>query len=396
MGIKSSSRRAYSSLAVVSLALTVNFWAWSLLSPLATKYSDELALSPLQTSILVALPVIIGSLGRIPLGALTDRYGGKKVLIAACLLAMIPVLGLTIASSYGVLLTMAVLLGVGGASFVAGIPFVSAWFPTKKRGFALGVYAMGNAGVAVGGLLTPRLAGLIGRDETFILVAIMLLFMAIVALPRLSEAPDWKISKISPRHKFMLAAKQGLTWDLAVVYAITFGAFVAFGVYLPILLKTIYGLSVTDAASRAAGFVLLATLARPVGGWLSDHIGGTTIVRTVLCGVPILATIVAFQPTLHLYTSVAYLSLAVVLGCGNGAVFALIGKLAKPDQLGSLSGIIGAAGGLGGFLPPLILGFTYQHTQTYAPAFLLLSVSSIAALLYVNQRFKAAVYQRRV
>ncbi len=394
MGKASQPNRAYAALAVATLTLTINFWAWALISPLAAKYAEELVLKPLQVSVLVALPVIIGSLGRVLLGAVTDRFGGKKVFITICLLAAVPVTGLAFTKTYNEMLVAAVLLGISGASFVVGIPFINAWFAAKKRGFALGVYSMGNAGVAASGLLTPRLAASIGRSETFLLVAGLLLTIGLVVLPRIHEAPGWKASRTAPLQKLLRAASSGLTWDLSVIYAITFGAFVAFGVYLPVLLKDAYGLSVTDAASRAAGFVLLATVARPFGGWLSDRVGGIAVVRTALFIIPVLATLVAMQHSLHLYTSAAYLSLAFTLGCANGAVFAILSKLSQPQQVGSVSGIVGAAGGLGGFLPPLILGLTYQKTHSYAPAFLMLAGSAVIVLLYVSQRFKAAAYVR--
>lgn len=386
-------RAAYAALAVTTIALTINFWAWSLISPLASKYGDELALNPLRVSVLVALPVLVGSLGRIPLGALTDRFGGKKVLAAVCLLAIVPVLGLIVANSYNALLLVAVLLGISGASFVAGVPFISAWFPWSKRGLALGIYAMGNAGVSVSGLLTPQLATWLGRRETFILVACLLMATALMILLYSRDAPGWEPAKTSAAKRFIHSARQRLTWDLSTMYALTFGAFVAFGVYLPVLLKETYGLTMADAAGRAAGFVLLATVARPLGGWLSDRLGGPYVVRGALSAVTVLAAVVAFQPSLHLYTSAAYLSLAVALGCGNGAVFALLSRLSEPKHIGSVSGIVGAAGGLGGFLPPLILGLTYQWTESYAAAFLMLSISAAAILMYVHRQFKTRLYK---
>lgn len=202
------------------------------------------------------------------------------------------------------------------------------------------------------------------------------------------NAPGWKPAKGSSAARLLAAAKLRLTWDLSSVYAVTFGAFVAFGVYLPVLLKVSYGLSLTDAAARAAGFVLLATIARPVGGWLGDKVGAQRVVRLALCSVIPLAAFAAFQPTLQLQTTVAYLSLAFVLGCANGAVFALVGKLAKPDVMGSVTGIVGAAGGLGGFLPPLLLGFTYQRMHSYTLALIMLSVTALVVLIYINRRFK--------
>lgn len=381
-------QRAYFALFIATLALIINFWAWSLLSPLGAKLASELKLTPVMLSLLLAVPVIVGSLGRIGFGMLTDKFGGKTMFATICLLTALPVFALTFAGDYRQFVTAAIFLGLGGAAFVVGIPFVSAWFPPEKRGLVLGIYSMGNAGTAVSGFLTPRLDGAIGRQWTYYLVASLLFVMAIVFIVWGRNAPGWKPPKGSSFKRFASAAKSRITWDLATVYVITFGAFVAFGVYLPVLLKVSYGLSLTDAASRAAGFVLLATLARPVGGWLADKVGGKHVIRIVLIAVVVLAMFVALQPTLQLRTTIAYLSLAFALGCGNGAVFALVGKLSKPDIMGSVTGIVGACGGLGGFLPPLILGFTYQKTHSYSIALMMLALGALIAFFYINKRFQ--------
>lgn len=383
-----STKKAYLALIAATTALVINFWAWSLLSPLGSKYAAELKLEPVMLSLLLAVPVIIGSLGRIVFGMLTDKFGGKAMFVVVCLLTAIPVIGLTVADSYSTLLVVAAFLGLGGASFAIGVPFVSAWFPPERRGFVLGIYSMGNAGTAVSGFMTPRLSADLGRDATFMIVAGLLIAMAGIFVFWIKNAPGWKPAKGSVLVKFVQAARLRLTWDLAAVYIVSFGAFVAFGVYLPVLLTVQYDLSLTDAAARAAGFVLLATAARPIGGWLSDKIGAKKVIRFALLAVVILAAVVAYQPTLQPQTTIAYLSLAFMLGCANGAVFALVGKLAQVDTMGSITGIVGAAGGLGGFLPPLILGFTYQQTHSYALALVMLSVSAFVALLYISRRFE--------
>ncbi len=381
-------RGAYFALGIATLALVINFWAWSLLSPLGAKLASELTLTPVMLSLLLAVPVIVGSLGRIGFGMLTDKLGGKTMFAVISLMTAIPVFALSFASDYSQFITTAIFLGFGGAAFVIGIPFISAWFSPERRGFVLGVYSMGNAGTALSGFATPRLAETFGRDMTFIFVASLLIIMAMVFVFWGKNAPGWKPAKGSSISRLIAASKLRLTWDLSSVYAVTFGAFVAFGVYLPVLLKVSYGLSLTDAAARAAGFVLLATIARPVGGWLSDKVGAKRVVQTALCIIVPLATFVAFQPTLEPQTTVAYLSLAFVLGSANGAVFAMVGKLAKPEVMGSVTGIVGAAGGFGGFLPPLLLGFTYQRMHSYSLALVLLAVTAFVALIYIHRRFK--------
>lgn len=384
---------SYRALALATGALAINFWAWTLLSPLGTAYAKDLDLSPSALAFLLAIPVIVGSAGRIVLGAITDKYGGKKVFSVICLLEIIPVIALAFLNGYGELAITAVWLGLGGAVFAVGVPFVSAWFPLGKRGFALGIYSMGNAGAAVSGFLTPRLADNLGRPVAFLTVAGLLAAASLAFLVYGKNAPGWKPAKGASARRLAQAASSRLVRDLSGVYVITFGAFVAFGVYLPVLLKVAYGLPATDAAARAAGFILLATAARPVGGWLSDKLAGKLVIQLSLSAVAILATYTALQPNLGLQTTSAYLALAATLGCANGAVFALVGKLAKPDSVGAVTGIVGALGGLGGFLPPLVLGFTYERTHSYSMALLMLAASTLAVLCYVSLRFKDPIYK---
>lgn len=382
-----------SALLLATFILTINFWAWSLLGPLAPNYEDMFSLSPFEVSLLVAIPIVVGAFGRIILGGIADRFGGKKALTTVCLLSVIPIIGLSAAGSYNQLLFFGFLLGMSGAVFSAGIPFVNAWFPASKRGFALGVYGMGNLGVAVSGFLTPRIAEAFGIKWSFYVVAALLVVTGALTNIYLKESRTWRPSKtpfISSLHKSL---KLRVSQDLALIYALTFGAFVAFGLYLPVLLKNTYFLSLTDAASRAAGFVIIATLARPIGGWLSDRWGGQNIIRLALFGAAILSALIAFQKPLGAIVTAQYLSLAFVLGCGNGAVFALVSKLSPPTMLGSISGIVGAAGGLGGLLPPMIMGLSFQHTGSYSLAIALLSITTILVFLYTSSRFRNIAFK---
>ena len=385
---KVSASGKYWALFLATLGLVVNFWAWSLLSPLGTQLAKELVISPTQLSLLLAMPVIIGALGRIALGILTDKLGGRYTFALVCFLTALPVIGLCMTHSYISLLLVATLLGIGGATFVVGIPFLSDWFPVEKRGLIIGIYSMGNAGTALSGFLTPRLDELLGRQQTFLLVAALLIILAIVFLLFGRNAPGWKPPKTSSLTRIKKAVTFPLTRDISMVYIVTFGAFVAFGVYLPVLLRIAYGLSLTDAATRAAGFILIATLARPIGGWLGDKIGGRLVIQLSLIAIVILACFTAFQSTLAIETTIAYLTLAFTLGCANGASFALVGKLTKPEIMGSVTGVIGAAGGLGSFLPPIILGITHQQTHSYTPALFMLAVSALIVLVYISIRFR--------
>jgi MFS transporter, NNP family, nitrate/nitrite transporter len=350
-------------LTLATLGFAVNFWAWSLLSPLAPRYQEQLGLSPLAVSVMVAVPVIVGSLGRIPLGALTDRYGGWIVFAVLSFAVIAPVLFLAFATSYPALLLGGLVLGLGGASFAVGVPFVNAWFPPERRGVALGIYGMGNIGTAISGFVTPRVASSFGRSAAFLIVAVGLATVGLAFLLLGRDAPNRPQATEPFMTRFLAAARLPIARDLAVVYAITFGGFVAFGVYLPTFLRTVYGLETTDAATRAAGFVVLATLARPVGGWLADRVTGVPILKWALGVVAAGAVVAAFQPPI-VPATVAFLTMAAALGLGNGAVFALVGTRVPAAQVGSVTGVVGAAGGLGGFLPPIVMGLLTRPPAT--------------------------------
>lgn len=381
----SSTRGRRTALALATVGFAVNFWAWSLLSPLAPKYKDLLGLSSLSLSILVAVPVIVGSLGRIPLGVLTDRYGGRRMFAAVSLLCLVPVLFLAVAQSFPALLVGGFLLGLAGATFAIGVPFVSAWFPPERQGFALGIYGMGNIGTAVSGFFSPRLYSAWGARAPYLVVAAFLLAVALAFIVLGRDAPQGAPSGESFMSRFRSALRLRITRDLALLYAVTFGGFVAFGVYLPAYLKTAYHLTVTDAATRTAGFVVLATLARPIGGWLADRLDGARVLQIVLGVVALGAVTAAFTPVMPLLT-VAMLSIGAALGIGNGVIFALVGQRGPAGRVGSMTGVIGTAGGLGGFLPPIVMGAIYEVTGSYAIGLMLLSDVALAALVFTAWR----------
>jgi MFS transporter, NNP family, nitrate/nitrite transporter len=377
---------AWRALAVALFAFTTTFWAWGLLAPLAPDYRDLLDLAPLQVSLLVAVPVILGSVARVPLGALTDRVGGRTMFTGLCLVVIAPLLLLATVETYPTLLVGALLLGVSGASFAIGIPFVNAWFPPARRGTALGIYGMGNLGTAIAAFTTQPIVGVASRTGVFLTVAVVMGATAAITWTVGRDAPDWEPQRLPMKARLATALRLRVTLDLAALYAITFGGFVAFGVYLPTYLQEIYGLEVADAAARAGGFILLATVARPIGGMLSDRVGAPRVLATALAVVGVGAVVIAFELPLVAATA-AFLAVAAGLGVGNGAVFALVGRRSPPASVGAVTGFVGAAGGLGGFLPPLVMGAVFQATGSYAIGLMLLSNVAFAGLVYTVWRF---------
>lgn len=377
-------------LTLATTAFLVNFWAWGMISPLAPHYQRELGLTPFTLSVLVAAPVLVGSLGRVPLGVLTDRFGGRLVFGVTTLVTIVPVLLMAAAGSFPLLIVGGLLLGIGGATFAIGVPFVNAWFPPERRGVALGIYGMGNVGTAVANFASPRIAAAAGRPAAYLTVAVVLAVVGVAFLLLARDSPTRPVATEPFSVRFRASLALPATGHLAALYAVTFGGFVAFGVYLPTYLQAAYGLALTDAATRAAGFVLLATVARPVGGALADRYGGRVVVLTTLGVVAVMAIVDAFQPVMVVATP-AFLLMAAALGAGSGAIFALLGVLVPASQVGTVTGVVGAAGGLGGFLPPIVMGLVYQGTGSYAIGLMLLSDVALAALVFAALRLPSTL-----
>ncbi|MFI6937727.1 MFS transporter [Streptomyces sp. NPDC050418] len=373
---------------MATIGFTLTFWAWDLIAPLAGTYNDRLGLTSFQQSLLVAVPVLVGSLGRIPVGALTDRYGARVMFPIVSALTVIPVLLLIPAKdSYTALLGAGFLLGLGGTTFAIGVPLVNSWFPPARRGFAIGVFGMGTGGVALSGYFTPRIAKH-GENLPFLVVAAALAVFAVLGALLITDRPDRKIPDASLAHRLKGAGRLRVTWELSALYAIGFGGVVAFGVYLPTYLKTWYELAPTDAGTKAAGFAVVTVVARPLGGWLADRIHPATVTAWSLAVVAVFAVIQAFDPPLAPIGTICFLSMAAGLGAAGGSVFALVAQVTPPPQVGSVTGIVGAVGGLGGFVPPLVMGAVYSAKDSYSIGFMLLSDLALAGCVYAYGRMR--------
>jgi len=383
-------------LGLATVGFAVNFWAWALLSPLGPKFKDVLLLTPFQQALVVAVPVVVGSLGRIPVGALTDRFGGRIMFPLVSLATIVPVLYLGLAghSSLGGLLVGGFFLGIGGTSFAVGVPFVNAWFPPQRRGLAIGIFGMGMGGTAISALTTVKLVAAHGTAAPFVVTAAVLAAYAVLAALLLRDAPGRAIPSQPLSRRLASTLRLRVTWQAAILYAVLFGGYVAFSVYLPAYLKTAYGLTQADASNRMAGFVLLAVLMRPVGGWLSDRVGPPLVLAVALTVVGIGAAIQALTPSLVPLGTIAFLAMAAALGAGAGATFALVALLAPPDKVGSVTGVVGAAGGLGGFVPPLVMGFVYGQYGSYAAGLAALAVVAVATLVLAATAVRKAAGAR--
>jgi NNP family nitrate/nitrite transporter-like MFS transporter len=370
-------------IALGTISFTVCFAAWGLIGAFAPRFREAFQLSAQETAFLVAVPVLLGSLARIPMGMLTDRFGGRAIFSILMAGVAVPVWIAPSQTTYSSLLAVAFVLGLAGSSFAIGVGYVSRWTPAERQGSALGVYGLGNIGQSAAVFLGPVLATRIGMPGVFHAVAVLLVIWAAAFALTARNAPA---PAATQRRGIgaMLAVLTGekLAWLLAAFYFLTFGGFVAFSIYLPTLLKDQFQLAPADAGFRTAGFVVLATLLRPLGGWLSDRIGGARVLAAVFAGVAPFALLLAW-PAMTPFT-VGALGCAALLGLGNGAVFKLVPQY-FPGQTATVTGLVGAMGGLGGFFPPLLLAFFRSRFGAIWPGFLLLSATAVL-LWWANHR----------
>lgn len=372
---------AWRALLLVTLGFGVNFWAWALLSPLGPVYVEQ-GLAQ-DASLIVALPVLVGSLGRILMGGLSDRFGGHLMFPLVSLLTVIPVLflGLVGQYSYSTLLLGGFFLGIAGTTFAIGVPFVNSWFPPAKRGMATGLYGVGMGGTAISAFTTVPLVDAAGGAAPFIVTAVALVLYAVLAWLFMHDAPTWRPSGKSMLSQTLLAMRQKVTWQACYLYALSFGGYVAFSVFLPTMLKNWYGLTTADASFRMAGFVIVAVIMRPLGGTLSDRIGAVRTLLISYVAVALAALMLAFQPALMPLGTIDFIVMAAGLGLGSGAVFALVAQAADPSVVGSVTGFVGAAGGLGGFVPPLVMAAIHAGSGSYSLGIVLLLIATLGAVV---------------
>ncbi len=378
-------------LGMATLGFALNFWAWALLAPLGAHFKLVLHLTSFQQALLVAVPVVVGSLGRIPVGALTDRYGGRLMFPVVSFATIVPVLflGLVGYHSLAALLAGGFFLGLAGTTFAVGVPFVNAWFPPERRGMAIGIFGMGMGGTAISALTTVKLTAHLGIHAPFIIVTVVLATYGVAAAFMLQDAPDRKISAEPALARVADTLRLRVTWQASALYAVSFGGFVAFSVYLPVYLKNAYLLSPDNAATKMAGFVLLAVIMRPVGGWLSDRFAPAAVLTVAFAIVAAGALGQSLTPALAPAGTLAFLAMAAALGTAAGAVFALVAQRAPAEKVGAVTGVVGAAGGLGGFVPPLLMGGIYGASGSYAWGLLALAAVAASAMAYTARRRQA-------
>jgi NNP family nitrate/nitrite transporter-like MFS transporter len=379
-------RRAghWPTLACAFLYFDTSFMVWVLLGSLANFFGRDFGLTDAEKGLLVSIPLLGGAFMRVVLGLLTDAIGARRTGLIGMVLTLVPLLlGWLWADSFSTMLLVGLLLGVAGASFAVALPLASRWYPPQLQGFALGIAGAGNSGTALATLFGPRLAEVdgIGWHGVFGLALIPLLVTLVLFALFAKDSPNAPPAKSLRDYAAVL--KQRDTWCFCFFYAITFGGFVGLASFLSIFFHTQYEVSRVNAGMFATVCVLAGSCLRPIGGYLADRSGGIRLLTFFYVGVAVLLLDLATVPPLA-WSIVLFILIMALFGLGNGAVFQLVPQRFS-KEIGIVTGIVGAAGGVGGFCLPLAFGSIRHLTGSFTGGFLLFAlIAGSGAVVLVN------------
>ncbi len=378
--MSNSKKDSIIALVMATVAMAVSFMVWASLSPVANQIAISFNLSASQKSLLIATPVLLGSIMRIPMGILSDRLGGKKVYIGTMIFIILPLIFVPTVQSFPLLILLALLLGMAGTTFAIAISYVSAWFPPEKQGLILGIAGMGNIGNALAGLIIPRINSNWGFDWIYYSLIIALVIIIVLFAILAKEMPISKEKKTLSQQLSVVKDKN--TWFLSLFYFLTFGSFVALSNYLPSFMSDQFLMNPVNAGLVSAAFAAVATLMRPVGGVVADKMNPTKLLSGLFIFVILFALIMAILLENYVIFTTCIFLTALAIGLGNGGVFKMVPMVSKGNT-GAVTGFVGAAGGLGGFFPPLVLGAVKESTGSFALGFVFLAIFAFLCLIVV-------------
>lgn len=362
------------------LYFDLSFMVWVLLGPLAVQIATDLQLSPAQKGLMVATPVLAGALLRIVMGVLVDQIKPKK---AGLIGQIIVIVALAVAWLHGIhtyqhTLLLGVFLGVAGAAFAVALPLASRWYPPEHQGTALGIAGAGNSGTALAALFAPGLAIAYGWNNVFGLAIIPLSFALVIYLIFAKDAPDAPADKSLSQYLAVLKDKDA--WWFMFFYSVTFGGFVGMASSLTIYFHDQYGLSPVHAGYFTAACVFAGSLVRPFGGNLADRIGGIRTLTVMYALAALFLFILSFGLEQQLVGLAVVVAAMLSLGMGNGAVFQLVPQRFR-KEIGVMTGLIGMAGGVGGFYLASSLGYSKQVTGSYQVGLLIFAALALLAMI---------------
>jgi NNP family nitrate/nitrite transporter-like MFS transporter len=344
------------------LYFDVSFMAWVLLGPLAPAITQHVHMTATQKGLLVAIPLLGGAFFRPIMGALCDRLGGRRVGLLGMTVTLVPLLwGWRFATLPWHFYALGFLLGIAGASFAVALPLASKWYPREHQGLVLGIAGAGNSGTLLATLFAPRIAQHLGWTRAFafaalpVVLVLVLFFVLAKDSPRQGKPLAWK------DYRSVLKESDAL-W-LCVLYSMTFGGFVGLMSFLTFFFHEQYHVSPVQAGDFTTLVVFSGSYLRPIGGWLADKFGGFRLLLAIFASIGVCLIGVGLLPALPVAVALLFAVMGL-LGMGNGAVFQLV-PLRFPTSIGIITGLVGAAGGVGGFCLPSVLGMSKDHLGGY-------------------------------
>jgi NNP family nitrate/nitrite transporter-like MFS transporter len=363
------------------LYFDISFMVWVLIGVLGAYISKDFGLTATQKGFMAAVPLLGGSIVRIPLGLMVDHIGPKKTGIIGQIIVLVPLLGVWIfARDFNALLSFGLLLGIAGGSFAVALPLASRWYPPQHQGVALGIAGAGNSGTVLASLFAPRLAEIFGWRPVFGLALIPVVLTLLVFILFAKESPQQpKPKRLS---SYFSVLREADTFWFCFFYSVTFGGFVGLASFLGIFFHDQYGLTKVTAGYFTAFCVAAGSFLRPFGGYLADRFGGIRTLSILFGAIAVLMAGVGFLPSIILATALIFVGM-MCLGMGNGSVFQLV-PLRFQKEIGVMTGVVGAAGGLGGFFLPTLLGFFKDKAGSYGVGFIVFGCASLAALVVLR------------
>ena len=398
-------------LALNTVAFAFNFAVWTMFSIIGLKIKQELGLSDTQFGILVATPILTGSITRLPLGMLTDYFGGRIVFFIQMILVSLATYSLAFASEYWQYLLAGLFVGLAGGSFAIGIAYTSAWFEKEKQGTAMGIFGAGNAGAAITNLVAPMIVVAAGWQMVPVVYSIAMACMAIIFWIFSYNDPKQEERKASGTHKTIKEQLEPLkelrVWRFGLYYYFVFGGFVAMALWLPKYYIGEYGMDIQTASFITMIFTLPSGLIRALGGYTSDKIGARAVNWWVFWISAAALFFLSYPETsfivkgiegdvnfniglnVWVFTGLIFV-VGIAMGFGKASVYKLINDY-YPENMGSVGGMVGVLGGLGGFTLPIMFGLLSDYTNVRSSCFMLLFVLVAGCMIWMNY----AIIQRK-
>lgn len=399
-----NNKDAYMVLSSSTFAFTVCFTIWLMFGVIGIPLKETLHLNETEFGLLTAMPILTGSLIRVPLGIWTDRFGGRIVFFLLMLACVVPIYLISYATQYWHFLVLALFVGLAGGSFSVGTPYVARWFKKDRQGLAMGIFGAGNSGAAVNKFIAPVIIAAAGWTMLPKVYAVMMLATALLFWVFSASDPAHKVKSNASFSEQLKLLKDPHIWRYCQYYSVVFGGYVGLSLWMTKYYITEYGFNLQQAALLAACFALPGGVLRALGGWFSDKYGAYKVTWWVMWACWVAFFILSYPQTdftiktsqgfanFHigispiLFTCLLFI-VGIAMAVGKASVFKFISD-EYSDNIGAVSGVIGLAGGLGGFILPIMFGMVVDLTGIASSCFMLMYGTVCISLIWMHFQFR--------